>query len=231
MIRVALLALAMLSSPQESSAQSGGLRVSPIVLEMADGARTTFFRVQNAGARARAFEICLMRWAQSDGADVLTPVNDVIVSPSVFELPAGRTQIVRAALAPGVGQSDTELTYRFLLRELALEDAPASQGLRLRLEISLPLFVRGRLGTAEQLTARRIGGDIEIENAGPAHARLSAIDIGGRPLDGAPRYLLAGASFRRPSPGPGVVRARVARDDAGVVDLTLADAAPRPRAR
>lgn len=226
-MRAALLALLAACLAPLAAAQ-GGLRVSPIGLEMAGEARTTFFRVENDSARARAFELHVMRWKQDDGADVLTPSGDLIVSPSVFELPAGRAQIVRAALRADVAPGETELAYRFLLRELTLEDAPAASGLRLQLELSLPLFVRGR-GGAEALTAQRAGGDVVIANAGAAHVRLAEVRVGGEAI-AAPRYLLAGSWFRRPAPRAGPIEAQIARGG-GLTRLTLADAADRPGAR
>lgn len=230
MIRAAIMAALVAFTAPHAKAQ-GGMRISPIALELGERARTTSFRFQNAGETPRAFQIDVMAWSQADGADVLTPARDIIVTPSVFEVQAGRTQIVRAALAPGVAAAQTERTYRLLLREFALEDAPSARGLNLRLEISLPVFVQALAAMEPAVHAQRVGDAISISNTGASHVRLSGVRVGESELSNAPRYLLAGQSFQRRAPGPGAVHARVAHGHGAPIEMTLTDAPAQPLRR
>ncbi len=222
----ALLAAALLAlAAAPAFAQSvGGVRVSPVSLAIGRQGQTTSFRLVNLSGHARAFEVSPRAWSQDDGADVLAETAQLIVTPAVFELQPGRTQIVRAALAPGFARRAEETCFRLLVHEFTLEDAPRAQGLRLTLDLSLPLFVvpdgAARPGA---LAARRIGDAVEIANVGGAHLRLVEVRAGAALLAQTPRYLLPGALFRRPA-GPGEVSALAARDDGAMDNIVLADA-------
>lgn len=216
----AIIVFAHLLSAPLAAAQ-GGVRVSPIGLVFESPARTASFRVHNEGALPRAFQIDVLLWTQADGDDILTPSTDIIVSPSIFEARPGRTQIIRAALASGVTAGDAERSYRFLLREVLLEDAPAAQGLRIRLDMSMPIFVRASATASAQLVARRNGASLTVANEGAAHVRIAQLQAGRTEID-APRYLLAGASFTRIAPAGPVHGRIIARDT--LAEITLADA-------
>lgn len=204
-----------------------GIGVSPVYLALRPEQAATSVRVENGGAAARAFEIDVRAWDQDDGHDMLSDTRAFIVSPSVFEVPAGATQIVRIARRPGQAANTNEQSYRVLVREIADEtDAAATNGLRLQLEFSLPLFLN-TAGGAPDLAAHWTESGLEIVNQGGAHARLSQVRVGERPLDGVPRYLLAGESFVRPVSAGGDVRVRMPGASA---DLVL-DAQPRDRVR
>ncbi len=201
--------------------------MSPVYLALRPEQAATSVRVQNGGAAARAFEIDIRAWDQDDGRDTLSDTRAFIVSPSVFEVAAGATQIVRIARRPGQTENTSEQAYRVLVREIADEtSAAATNGLRLQLEFSLPLFLNAEGGTPV-LAAHWTEAGLEVANRGGAHARLSQVRVGERPLEGVPRYLLAGESFVRPASERGDVRVRMAGASA---DLVL-DALPRDRVR
>lgn len=209
----------------ESAAQ--GVGVSPVYLELRPQQTATSLRVENGGATARAFEIDVRAWSQDDGRDTLNETRAFIVSPSVLEVAPGAMQIVRIARRPGQAASTSEQAYRVLIREIPGESAaPTTNGLRLQLEFSLPFFLNAT-SAAPNLAAQWTEAGLEIANQGGAHARLSYVNVGGRALEGAPRYLLAGQSFVRPASGRGEVSVRMVGASADVV----LDARPRDRAR
>lgn len=227
MIRALLFAAAFTAALAPLDAGAQGVGVSPVFLELRPQQTATSVRIENNGATPRAFETDMRAWSQDDGRDVLTPTRAFIISPSVFEVAPGAMQIVRVARRPGEPQSaSAEQSFRLLVRELLAEDAAPTQGLRLQLELSLPLFVHAA-GAAPDLAARWTEAGLEIVNQGSAHARLAALLIDGERVASSPRYLLAGASFVRPASPGRDVRVRIAGEPA---DLVL-DAAPRTRAR
>ena len=81
-----------------------------------------------------------LAWSQEGGQDALTPSRDLLVSPAVFTLPAGGSQLVRVALRRNVDPA-RELTYRLLLQEVPQAASPDFNGLQIALRLSVPVFV------------------------------------------------------------------------------------------
>ncbi|MGE0829872.1 MAG: molecular chaperone, partial [Hyphomonadaceae bacterium] len=201
-----LAALALLGAAAAAPAQSGGVQVSPVVIEMAPERGLTSLRVRNGRERETSFEMLAYAWSQAEGENALSPTRALIIAPSVFAIGANDEQIVRVALASEARQTlqnGREQTYRLVLRELPPpEPLPESfrGGSRMVLEMSMPVFVTPQ-GLTPQLYARRIEQDgqpaLLIGNRGGAHARLGDVQSlpSGEHLADAPRYLLAGAEF------------------------------------
>lgn len=223
-----LCLLATLSVGQaraQTGAPSGGVRISPVMLEIARERRATSFRIENSGAAPRSFAVEAQAWRQDDGRDVLSPTEDLIVTPSVFEAAPGRAQIVRVALSLGRSAPGPERAYRLILTEIGA-DTPEN-GVRLRLQVSLPLFTRTGDAPAGALAASRTDDGVRIVNVGATHVRLAEIFAGDAPLEATPRYLLAGESFVRRAPS-GAVRARFTANDGAPVEQVLIDAPAWP---
>ncbi|MBL8550611.1 MAG: molecular chaperone [Hyphomonadaceae bacterium] len=208
---LAALAVAFCLAPTLVCAQpqARGLQVSPVIMSVREERPITSFRVRNSGAAETSIELAAMRWSQEGGEFVLEPTTDVIVAPSVFLLEPGREQIVRVGVrGPPSGR---ERAYRIVLRELPRPD-PVRR-MRLRLEMSMPLFVAAETARG-QLAVRRTRDEsgapaIVLENRGDAHLVLA--DPSGR-LAPLPRYLLPGARVTRPLPAGETSLALVASD-------------------
>lgn len=198
----ALLALlgiaAAFASP--AHAQNGGLQVSPVLVDIAAERGVASFRLNNARANEAAFEIEVFAWSQENGESVLTPSRDLIVAPSVFLVGPQREQIVRLGVAASARGEAIERSYRILLRELP-SNAEARSGLRVQVEMSMPVFVRPRGAMPELIMTRTRDANgqpaIRLTNTGSSRVSL-ALQNGPDDIAGLPRYLLAGSSVVRP---------------------------------
>jgi fimbrial chaperone protein len=194
---VALTLLAVIF-PGFARAQSNGVQVTPVIIEMAHGRNLASVRIHNWRDQEVSFELSMFRWDQENGEDILTPAENIVVAPSVFAVGAGAEQIVRLALPAG-GAGDSEQAYRLILRELPVSDAQDS-GFRIQLQMSLPVFVAPR-ETVSGLSVRRdaAGSSVVFTNTGNARIRLMEATFGGesQSIDNLPRYLLAGEEITR----------------------------------
>lgn len=155
------------------------------------------------------------------------------MSPPLFELGPGETQLVRLVLrAPA---STSEGTYRLLLDQVP---GPAAAGtIRVALRISLPVFVRpvGVAVPALSWVIERKGAGLELvcRNSGARHAHITRITFDGVPegvgLDQqSTSYVLAGAQqhWRMKDPAKrlsaGAIVRLAAETDEGRVDATAA---------
>jgi len=186
----ALLAIAVLALASPTHAQTGGIQVAPVMVEMTPERSFGSVRVRNARARSTAFEVDVYAWTQVNGEDVLTPTDALIVAPGVFEMAPGAEQVVRAgAIAPG---RERETAFRIILRELPTQSTSGAR-LGFTLEMSLPVFVTPADAEASVTASPESNSTFTVTNTGAAHARLISVEGVNTGAVEAPRYLLAGA--------------------------------------
>jgi fimbrial chaperone protein len=194
------LAVAILA--RAPAAQAAALSVEPLRLELDPAARATAMTVRNDEPTPVVIQARVLAWSQPDGKDRLEETRD----PAIVEIPAKGFQVLRLGRRAGA-RGPAEATYRVLLKEI-LPDAPAgSMGVRMAMELSLPLFVSAPGATPARLAwTAEVGPDsvrMTAHNAGGQRARLSSaelLDAQGRSVGrwSGVTYLLAGAtrSFR-----------------------------------
>lgn len=167
--------VAMAVSPR---GYAGSFGVDPVRLTLPSGARSTSLSLRNHASEPVVVQSEVMAWTQQDGKDVLTPSQDLIVSPPVFKVGPGATQLVRVGLRRA-GEPDRELTYRLFLLEVPPPPAPGETGVTTRLRLGLPVFVTPRGNAAPVLDWRvRKGphGEVELSLDNRGNAHVQAID-------------------------------------------------------
>lgn len=182
-----------------ASAETNGVQVTPVIVRIEPDRRSTSLRLRNWRESEVAFEVRAYEWRQVNGEDVLSEITDIVVAPPVFAVQPGAEQIVRLAMVADQRGAGREAAYRIVLRQLPVAETDA--GLRVQLQMSLPVFAPPRSGLPNLVARRDASGAVVVSNNGTSVARLVAVDYeGGEALDDTPRYLLAGAEFARPLP-------------------------------
>lgn len=196
------LAFVFLAAGQASA---GSFQVGPVSATLTTDHMVTALTVRNTGNDAATIQLQAMAWSQAQGKDVFAPADDILATPPIFTVPAGASQVIRVG-SRRAPDAERERTYRLFLREVPPAPQPGFQGLRMVLEISLPVFVQPAVAVAPELhwEATRVdAGHVRVQatNTGTAHARLSHFALAGG--DGKPLpmstntvYLLAGNSHK-----------------------------------
>src|SRR4249919_331721 len=109
-----LLGLAV--AAQAASAK-GHLQARPTMLELPAGAAAGRMTLANTGDEPVPAQVRVYAWIQKDGADVLVPTTDVVLSPPIVSVPAGGEQLVRL-VRQGKQSSLNDLAYRVVVDEL-----------------------------------------------------------------------------------------------------------------
>ncbi|HEX8525895.1 fimbrial biogenesis chaperone [Allosphingosinicella sp.] len=153
-------------------APAGTLQVDPIRLEISAGRRTATLRVRNEEQVPVAIRAYPLEWNQIDGEDLYSDTSAVIVSPPIFTIPAGGTQIVRVGLRTA---SAEPRAYRLIVEEVP--QASPSGGVQVALRLNLPLFSSIAPGAQSELSwAASRGADgrwtIEASNPGRNYVRI-----------------------------------------------------------
>jgi fimbrial chaperone protein len=165
-----LCLVAALAAP--APALAGSLQVDPIRLEISTGRRTATVRVRNQEQVPVTIRAYPLEWNQVDGEDRYTESSAVIVSPPIFTIPAGGTQIIRVGLR---NASADPRAFRLMVEEVP--QASPGTGVQVALRLNLPLFAMMNAGAQSDLawSARR-GGDgrwtIEASNGGRNYVRV-----------------------------------------------------------
>lgn len=187
-LRALLTALAIIGAPSAAGAQTAGIQVAPVLVSLSPEHAMGSVRLRNGRTRPVAFEVEAYAWSQTNGQDELTPTNDLIVAPGVFEIASSGEQTVRLGVRNANAQS--ERSYRILLRELPSQEQ-SGVALGFSLEMSLPVFLTPR-GAEANITSRLEDGRLILTNSGGSYAQINLTQTQQRVPS--PRYLLAGAS-------------------------------------
>ena len=84
--------------------------------------RPVAISVTNSGGRPIRLQAEVLLWQQTDGKDRYEPSDALLVVPSIVDVPANSTQVVRVVLRSPV-PSPVERTYRLVLDDITEEKA------------------------------------------------------------------------------------------------------------
>jgi fimbrial chaperone protein len=196
--------LASAGVPSEAST----VNVSPTRVVLAAGTAGGSLSIRNDSPAAVRFQVRACRWSNVGTAELsLEPTDDLLFFPSLLMLQPGESRLIRVGARVAAGPR--ERTYRLLLKELDSLAEPASgSGVRMALEISVPVFVQPRdLKVAADVPPPEITGGtlvLRLTNTGPVHLTPQRVEVRGMDTSGRivwtrsfkPWYLLAGESRR-----------------------------------
>ena len=122
-------------------ASAATFEVTPVLLEMQGAQRVSSFTVVNREERPTTIQIRALQWRQEQGQDGTSNTGDVQVSPPIFTVGAGESQLVRVFVR-NIGtpqEAQQERSYRMLIDEIPSPGEVSAVHMALR--ISIPLFV------------------------------------------------------------------------------------------
>jgi fimbrial chaperone protein len=174
-----LRGLAVVIAPV-SLAHAGSFSVNPVRVTLSATQAVAAVTVQNVGSEPTVVQLETSSWSQHDGVDVLAPTTEVLATPPILTIQPGASRVVRVGLRrpPDARQ---ELTYRLFLREVPPPE-PISQGLRVALLVSMPIFVvppRLPAPVVHWRALRTQDGRIRVQatNIGASHIQLGQLDV------------------------------------------------------
>ena len=132
--------------------------------------------VRNDGTEPVPMQLEALSWSKEEGEDVFTSTRELIVSPPIFTIPAGGSQLLRVGLR-GAPDAKRELTYRIFLQELPPPPSPDFNGAKMLMRVSLPVFVLPKVAANPLLrwqAVRTSDGSLKISltNDGNAHIQI-----------------------------------------------------------
>lgn len=172
---------------------ASGLQVSPVSVTLSATHAADGLWLSNTGDQVLHAQVRVFRWTQVDGKDVLTPSQDLVISPPMLSINPQAQQLVRTIrMGPPLPVGSAEESYRLLIDELPVNGGKKSQ-LQFVLHYSVPVFVQSQVLESDSTKAENSAlrgvtlswslhqdGDVvslDVSNAGTAHAQLASIDF------------------------------------------------------
>ncbi len=160
-----------------------GFSVSPVKVDLTERKKVISLQVYNNGRSATSIQAELMQWKQEQGIDIQKNIShDILITPPIFTLAPGETQVVRVGLRRPADTSQ-ELSYRLFLQEIPAPNISQNQGLTMLMRISLPVFVEpNQLKVAENLqwkVEKTPSNELllRVDNAGNAHSQITEFNV------------------------------------------------------
>jgi fimbrial chaperone protein len=159
--------------------QAASLQVAPVLVEVPAPGATATLKLRNEGIKPLDAQVRIFQWTQVDGADVLTPTNDVAASPPLASLRPKTdytVRIVRTKKEP----PPKEEAYRLLIDELPepATGQPASVNIALRYSIPVFFTVPGAPPKLSWALQQRANKPVVVaSNAGDRRIRLAKLKI------------------------------------------------------
>jgi fimbrial chaperone protein len=190
-------------------ALAGSIQVRPIRFSVAHARPIGSVTVSNAADEPVSVRVVTLRWTQRNGEEVYEPTDDLLASPPIFTIPAGKSQLVRVGLRKVSG--DAEAAYRVILEEIPQATA-SDGGIRIALRLNLPFYKEPKARGAARVrwtAAYSQEGRLTVQaaNGGSVHDqinRIDAIDVAGKrvTLVDTASVLLPGSSKSWTVPAP-----------------------------
>jgi fimbrial chaperone protein len=183
-----LLLLALLGGAcQSAPVKAASLQISPVIVTLAAGQSAAYLLLENTTQQALFGQVRVFDWDQGLNEEKLSPAQDLVASPPVLEIGAGRKQLVRLVRIDPSPRA-AERAYRLLIDEIPSTDEERKLGVAVRLRYSVPVFIapetEGKPVLRWRLRREPDGAYLEVQNEGGRRAQIAAVEL----LAGRERY-------------------------------------------
>lgn len=198
-----LIAMILVGGLAADKVLAAELEIAPVLLNFAPGQTSATIEIRNRGDAPATVQARPFLWSQTQDDDVLTPTQDIILSPPIFTIPARTSQTMRLLLRGDARiTSHADRSYRLLLEEVPTARTENGQ-VDVTLRISVPVFAVSTPSVPVLVwtAARSADGEVVLSatNSGRAYVRVNALEVtladGSRPTltpRGESPYVLTG---------------------------------------
>ena len=148
------LAVLLLACVTLNVAQAGNIAVKPVRLRLEPGQFATSVVVSNTGNEPKQVQVSAFRWTRQEGQDRYSTDesgDDLIVTPPLFQLAAGASQVVRIGFERAIAAAPNERAWRVIVEEVQAPparhqggDAQPSTAIAMRMRFILPMLLPPR---------------------------------------------------------------------------------------
>ena len=159
-------------------AAAGSFSISDIRIDLENDGTAETVEIISQDTRPMGIKIIALPWGVRP--DEAEPVQNLIVVPPIFELPAGESQIIRLA-SRGLQNETVEKAFVLEIKEVPNEAFAKPGELGFTMNLRVPIFVspEGAEPSAAWGFESTDTGDVELvlTNAGEAHLNVRSINL------------------------------------------------------
>lgn len=186
-------------------ASAANWEVEPIRIDLSQKKHTNVLTIKNNSDSATSIQIQVLSWSQNGEQDTFEPTRDLLISPPFVTIPAKSEQIIRTKLRRTADQNK-ELSYRINLVEIAPLMPQEYNGLKVVMQVGLPVFVepiKGKDDTKISWTLEKKPNNqikVTLVNQGKIHIKIIDFSLNLKDEKEAlanepiPSYVMAGQS-------------------------------------
>lgn len=119
------------------TAHASNFEIAPVVLELSSSRTAGVVKIVNNDNHDVSLQLRAFEWNQSDNKDDLQPTQNLIISPPVFSLAPGASQVIRIVSKQPSGAN--EIAFRMLIDEIP--SAAEGATINFKFRISMPVFI------------------------------------------------------------------------------------------
>jgi fimbrial chaperone protein len=177
-----LAATGLLAAIPHATGWASSFSVTPVRVELSSGKLTSVVKVNNASDESLMMQVSVLRWTTDGEKNIYSPVDDILLNPPVFNVPAHATQVLRLGLRKFKGAPD-EQAYRLIVAEVPGPLPVGFVGLRTIVRVSIPIFITLPAAIAQlSWEAKRDAAGaliVTAVNQGHAHMQIRGMDLVG----------------------------------------------------
>jgi fimbrial chaperone protein len=156
--------------------------ISPVKVYISPTDKVTSLTIKNGNDEEASFQLALYKWTRVDGKDVYEESKELTVTPAIFKMQAGDSQVIR--LAPKSASKPTvEKAYRLFLKELPTRQATEANTVNVVMQFGVPVFVQPAKKEGA-LSCNLTGSkdktlDLSCKNNHNQHTLISSVELFG----------------------------------------------------
>ena len=161
-------------------ASAAALQVSPIRLDLGADKPAAALTLRNEGAVPLNAQVRVFAWTQSPDEDRLERTTLIVASPPIVRIAPNAEQTVRILRVADTPLAREE-TYRLLIDEIPNAQTPETNGVRMQLRYSVPVFAGAQDARVPALSFALERKDaqwmLRASNGADTHAQLSRVSL------------------------------------------------------
>ncbi|WP_253307440.1 MULTISPECIES: molecular chaperone [unclassified Rickettsia] len=124
-----------------SSVVQAVFTIAPVKLTINKDNRIANLNLRNDNDVPKSFQLIIYKVEYKNGKEVLKETEDLIATPVMFRIGAGRTQLVRIALINKMSYSRDQDAYRIAVKELPHRQAGIQSQVQFVVEFRVPVTI------------------------------------------------------------------------------------------
>ena len=159
--------------------------ISPVKAYLKSGDKVTTISITNKSDNEASFQLEQKKWIKAGDKDFFEETNDLLLTPVIFNLQAGKKQLIRIGLRSEDLRESNEKAYRIFVKELPKPQwkQETAAALNFVLELSIPVFIEPKQVAERQELDCKITNvnneeaTINCQNNSNIHASLNALEF------------------------------------------------------